>query len=313
MHTEASVVIPTYKRPAFLRQALESVYRAAKSACLEGRALEIVVVDDGHCNELQEISETAKNTQPYSITYLRTNAGPGAGPAKARNQGVFSAGGDYIFLLDDDDQFLADRFHRSLSLLRSGQYDAVLERTLRVYADEAGLPYETGPADGITVDAFTYLITGDEGSHITPGATCFTKKIFVKLAGYDEALQQGEDGEFLLRLCAAGRVALRAGQPVALTTIHKHNTSRPENRKYWHNIEALRHLYRNLRRMGASKEVAVVKKCVSGKLDYLLTRIKVEELRYFERLRSGAITLLHYPVDCLTWNNLKSIYVFFVR
>ena len=111
----------------------------------------------------------------------------------------------------------------------------------------------------------------------------------MKLAGYDEALQQGEDGEFLLRLCAAGRVALRAGQPVALTTIHKHNTSRPENRKYWHNIEALRHLYRNLRRMGASKEVAVVKKCVSGKLDYLLTRIKVEELRYFERLRSGAI------------------------
>ena len=25
------------------------------------------------------------------------------------NQGILSAGGDYIFLLDDDDQFLADR------------------------------------------------------------------------------------------------------------------------------------------------------------------------------------------------------------
>ena len=65
---------------------------------------------------------------------------------KPEIRGLFRLGGDYIFLLDDDDQFLADRFHCSLSLLRSGQYDAVLERTLRVYADEAGLPYETGPA-----------------------------------------------------------------------------------------------------------------------------------------------------------------------
>ena len=127
-----------------------------------------------------------------------------------------------------------------------------------------------------------------------------------------ESLQIGEDGEFLFRLCAAGRVALRGGT-VALSTIHRHNTSRPENRRHWHNIKALRHLYGNLRRMGASKEVAVVKKCISGKLDYLLTRIEVEELRYFERLRSGTNALFHYPVACLTLNNLKSIYVLFVR
>ena len=31
------------------------------------------------------------------------------------------------------------------------------------------------------------------------------------------------------------------------------------------------------------------------------------------RLKEGMLALFHYPVDCLTLNNLKSIYVFLVR
>ena len=194
MHPEVSVVIPTYRRPALLEQALKSVCEAAKSAHLDGSALEIVVIDDGHCNKSEEMCEAAKNIQPHSILYMRTESGPGAGSAIARNQGILSAGGDYIFLLDDDDQFLTHRFRRSLPLLRSGRYDAVLERTLRVYADGRNVPYVTGPAEHITVDPFTYLITGAEDSHVTPGATSFSKSIFMKLGGYDEVLRMGEDG-----------------------------------------------------------------------------------------------------------------------
>ena len=60
MPTEVSVVIPTYRRPAFLRQALESVCEAAKNVCLDSRTLDIVVVDDGHCDKSQEICEAAE-------------------------------------------------------------------------------------------------------------------------------------------------------------------------------------------------------------------------------------------------------------
>src|SRR5262249_47537935 len=102
-------------------------------------------------------------------------------------------------------------------------------------------------------------------------------------------------------------------EPVALVTIHGHNTSRPDRLRYWYIMKALRHLYRSLKRIGAWKEVAVVRHCISGKLDFVLTRIRIEEDRYFERLKTGLKALYHFPVTCLTLNNLKSIYVFLVR
>jgi len=311
MAPEISVVIPTHKRQDFLRRALDSVHAATKKAKLDDSTVEIIVVDDGHDKDTETVCEQANGPQLPPVIYAK---GSGVGPAKSRNQGTYAARGKYIFFLDDDDQFLPNRFDRCLELLRSGRYDAVLEKTLRIPMEGSGRePFLTGPADIIAVDPFTYLFVGGDESHITPGATSFTKDIFLRLGRIDERICHGEDGEFLLRVCAGGRVALVGGEPVAITIIHGDNMSRPDRQRYWHNIKALKYLIKNLKKIGCHDRVPFVKQFAAGKFDYTLSQLRFEEPRYFGRLSEGAKALFYYPLECLTLNNLRTICVFLVR
>jgi glycosyltransferase involved in cell wall biosynthesis len=86
-----SVVIPTYNRPAQLKECLNSLKEQTHEC-----ESEVVVVDDGSRDETRRVAESAGLPD---LTYLRTEHG---GPASARNQGVRQARGDVILLLDDD-------------------------------------------------------------------------------------------------------------------------------------------------------------------------------------------------------------------
>jgi glycosyltransferase involved in cell wall biosynthesis len=314
--TEISVVIPTFRRPDLLRAAIASVGQAAQALGKDREALEILVVDDGHCECSRSICAEAQTDATHRISYMRTCTRPGRGPAVARNRGVASARGRYIYLLDDDDQFLPNRFARSLPLLRSGKYDVILERTLRVFNDGLGRePYISGPDERVTddpIDAVRYMLSVDKTGHITPGATSFSKEIFLQLGGWDENLRFGEDGEFLLRLGAFGRVAFLAGDPVALYFFHALNSSRLENLRYYQNVKSLSHFYRNVR-SADSETRRYVRGKLAQKLDFVLTAYRQESTTYYHRIAGGMASLWHYPWTCLTWNNVKSLGVWLIK
>lgn len=313
-----SVIIPTCGRSDKLIKCIQSVGESARTACLEKKDLEILVVDDGDSLETYALVTNALSNSNLRGRCLSTPNGPNAGPSVARHHGIMNAQGRIIYLLDDDDQFLHNRFLQSLPIFHKGESNVVLEKSLRCFDDGSGRPsYITGPYE-TELSPFEFLIVGGESSHITPGATAFTKAIYLECGGYDPRLRHyGEDGELLLRLCLYGRVALLPGDPVCRISIHSSNTSRPENRDYWQNMLSLGTLHKKVRslrkRWPHAYRLLKDGGVVSGKLDFCLSQIRFESMSTAERLRRGLRVIRYFPLDCLRWNNLKTIGVWLTR
>ena len=91
-----SVVIPSYNRKNFLRKALESVLNQTL------QAHEILVVDDGS----NDHTITDLSSDFPTVTWLRQE---NAGVSAARNHGIRKASGEWIALLDSDDQWRKEK------------------------------------------------------------------------------------------------------------------------------------------------------------------------------------------------------------
>jgi glycosyltransferase involved in cell wall biosynthesis len=100
-----SVVIPAYNAAGHIRRALDSVFAQTR------RADEIIVVDDGSTDE------TGAIVKQYGeqVAYIRQeNKGVGA----ARNTGIRAAAGEWIALLDADDEWEREYLAEQLGLLQ---------------------------------------------------------------------------------------------------------------------------------------------------------------------------------------------------
>ena len=106
-----SVIIPTYGRPRFLLDAIESV------SSQDYRPVELVVVDDCSPEPVQ-----LGPTHGLDVRVIRhaRNMGPGA----ARNSGVAHAKGEYVLFLDDDDLLQPGRLSLGVSGIGNAQMHA---------------------------------------------------------------------------------------------------------------------------------------------------------------------------------------------
>ncbi len=93
-----SVVIPTRYRPALLQRAIESVL--AQTFTL----LEIIVVIDGPDEETRDLLNRIQDKR-IRVFQLATNQGG----ADARNFGIQQAQGEWVALLDDDDEWMPEK------------------------------------------------------------------------------------------------------------------------------------------------------------------------------------------------------------
>lgn len=106
-----SVIIPTYRRPQLLAQAIESVLNQTYPR------QELIVVDDG------SEDETPSVVRQYSrARYLhQTNHGP----SHARNTGLAASTGEYVASLDHDDRWDPGYLERAIDTLTVTQSDLV--------------------------------------------------------------------------------------------------------------------------------------------------------------------------------------------
>ena len=110
-NSTVSVVIPTHNRPQF-------VVRAVRSALAqEYTELEVVVVVDG------PDPATEKALAGISDMHLRVIVLPQkVGAARARDLGVTAAWGDWIALMDDDDEWLREKTTLQMKAAQSSKY-----------------------------------------------------------------------------------------------------------------------------------------------------------------------------------------------
>ncbi|MBV9174038.1 MAG: glycosyltransferase family 2 protein [Chloroflexi bacterium] len=204
------MVIPAWKRPAPLRQALASV-RAVQGTDLD---IEIVVADNALLDETEQIAHE------FGAVYLR-NSAPGV--AATRNAGAAVATGEFMAFLDDDDMWLPAHVRRHLDLLRADHsLGAVMGQIIPVdYSSLRPLqaPYPaTLPADG---DIFRVLLTG--GLHI--GGLVIRASAWDTVGPFDDSFNHGhtrvavDDWDWYLRLAIQFRVGFVA-EPCLLLRIH---------------------------------------------------------------------------------------------
>jgi glycosyltransferase involved in cell wall biosynthesis len=99
-----SVIIPTYRRAAFLRRAIESALSQTYAA------VEVIVVEDGSHDARDVVSSFGGR-----VAYVWQE---NQGAAVARNTGVAAAHGSWIAFLDDDDFWVPEKLERQLELVR---------------------------------------------------------------------------------------------------------------------------------------------------------------------------------------------------
>ena len=93
---EASVIVPTRHRPAYLRVTLESL--AAQN--LGRRAYEVLVVDDGPSTPTRDTAEQVAKHSGVRIGYVEREGVPGLN--SARNTGIAAAEAPLLVFVDDD-------------------------------------------------------------------------------------------------------------------------------------------------------------------------------------------------------------------
>lgn len=113
-----SVVIPTYNRPNYLREAVDSVFAQTYPF------IEILVIDDGSWEEgaltklalKPYLSADSSSSRLPTVTYLYQKNG---GLVSAVNRGLALARGEYIQRLDDDDRLLPEKIARSIDVFQA--------------------------------------------------------------------------------------------------------------------------------------------------------------------------------------------------
>ncbi|MDR3047820.1 MAG: glycosyltransferase family 2 protein, partial [Bacteroidales bacterium] len=108
-----SVVIPAYNKPEMLANTLQSVLRQTH------KNLEIIVVDDGSEIDLLSIIEQFKDVRISYFKLKHKNANV------ARNYGIQQSKGQYVAMLDADDEWLENHLKNCLITIQKEKSDGL--------------------------------------------------------------------------------------------------------------------------------------------------------------------------------------------
>ncbi|OGZ18365.1 MAG: hypothetical protein A2V72_01170 [Candidatus Nealsonbacteria bacterium RBG_13_37_56] len=175
---KVSVIIPTYNRAQFLRRAIKSVLNQTF------QDFELIVVDDGSTDDTRKVVEFFPG-----IKYIYQNNSGGAG--RPKNTGIKTAKGEYIAILDDDDEWFTTKLEKQVQFLEQNPaIDIVGCNYLINGKKEYKIPKQK--------DIFKEILIAD---NIGPGSIMvYRKEVFDRVGLFDENLRSSQDKEMRIRL-----------------------------------------------------------------------------------------------------------------
>jgi len=180
-----SVIIPTFNRLGVLPRAINSVLSQSAPAH------EIIVVDDGS----EDDSATFVREQYPTVKLIKQEQ---RGVSSARNAGIAHATGDWIALLDSDDEWLENKLKQQQSAMLNDHSHRIC------HCDEIWIrngvrvnPKKKHKKKGgwIYLDCLPLCA-------ISPSAVLIHKDVFYDYGTFDESLPACEDYDLWLRICA---------------------------------------------------------------------------------------------------------------
>lgn len=193
-----SVVAPARDAAAFFDGWLATIRAQAWSP------LEVVLVDDGSCDDLCARAAAG----PEWLRFLRR---PPRGPATARNAGLAAATGELVAFLDLDDLWAPGHLRRLARALRADPEAGIAQGRIRnVCTDAAGRTwYCSRPYRFLNL-----------------GACVFRREVLEACGGFDESLRFAEDFDLMARCFERGVRKLPVEEVSLLYRRHEGNMTR---------------------------------------------------------------------------------------
>lgn len=185
-----SVIVPTYNRPGFLCELLESLVRQTY------RRLQIIVANDA--GEPVDFVRELYPELDVTVIHMERNAGH----VHARNRALKEAWGEYVLLCDDDDLLLPGHVERMLAELADCDmaysdveiFDYVVEDGVRRAVNRFVFAYEHDP------EAMRRFST------FVPSGCMYRRSMHDELGEFDTDMYHYWDWDFYLRSAARFRV-----------------------------------------------------------------------------------------------------------
>lgn len=190
-----SVIIPVYNAEKSIEKSLISI----KNQTWEG-VFEIILVNDGSSDRSKTIIENyQQNHQDQNIILIYQE---NRGVSKARNAAMKIAQGDYIALLDSDDEWLPEKTEKQMKFLENQNIDFI---TSLWNNENITFPYKLHPPNKlvkITLKKLLFKITGQTSTAI------FKRKIFENTGFFDENQNYSEDANYWMRISEKNQMYL---------------------------------------------------------------------------------------------------------
>jgi len=197
-----SVIIPTYNRAGWIREAIESV----RNQTLQD--FEIIVVDDGSTDTTAGVVAAIGDSRVSFLTQSHR------GVSAARNLGIQQARGKYIAFLDSDDLFFPDKLARQVAYLDAHPEIGLLY-TAYESLDSAGCRKIHPPAmTGWVYKELLHLCTIATPTVMIPAG------VLAEAGGFDEALHLAEDQDLWVRIARRYEVAALQ-EPLVRVRVHE--------------------------------------------------------------------------------------------
>jgi len=180
-----SVVIPTFNRSDVLRRALDSVFAQTTPA------EEVIVVDDGSTDDT---SDWVVRDFP-DCNYIRQE---NRGVSAARNRGIRAARGEWIALLDSDDEWLPKKLERQRTAL-ANEPEYVLCHTDEIWVRNGRRvnQWKRHRKSGGWIFQRCLPLCA-----ISPSSALIKRSLFDEVGLFDESLPACEDYDLWLRICS---------------------------------------------------------------------------------------------------------------
>ena len=207
-----SIVIPTYNRAHLIIESLESVFAQTYTD------YEVIIVDDGSTDETENTLAEYVEKTPAAQGRIHFFKQKNAGPAIARNRGIFYAKGEYIAFLDSDDQWYPTKLEKQVKILDEDQEIGVVYTDCycgesRNDPNQTGFLANVNPPSG---DIFDRMVKNN--LFWTP-SLLFRKEVFLTSGVFDPTLRVTEDYDLWLRICRYNKCCFI---PKILTFVREH-------------------------------------------------------------------------------------------
>lgn len=178
-----SVVTATYNRARLLPRMIDSVLNQTYEA------FELIIVDDGSTDQTKEV------VQDYQDDRIKFICQANAGANAARNAGIAASQGDWIIVLDSDDEALSDWLENIAAVATIEEQAGIIScGAIWIYqnsnrtSETAALPYNKG------------AIYDNQSFLFLSGTYAVRRRIYQEIGGFAPECRSGQSTELALRL-----------------------------------------------------------------------------------------------------------------